>query len=82
MFEGISICFSVYRNYSVVERQQNLISDAVISLLINVHSYTMKIKYINELSMNVMSVDVVPMNKNNGTLFIAERTYFYFIPSV
>ena len=32
--------------------------------------------------MNVMSVDVVPMNKYTGTLFIAECIYFHFIPSV
>jgi hypothetical protein len=38
MFEGISNCFTVHQNYSCEERPQNLISDAVISLLLNVHS--------------------------------------------
>ena len=62
--------------------QQNSMSDAVMSLFINVNSSAMKIKHINTLVMNVMSVDVAPMNKNKGTLFIAEWIYFYFIPSV
>jgi len=37
MFERMPNCFSVYRNYTVVERPQNSISDAVIYLLINVN---------------------------------------------
>ena len=38
MFEGTANCFSVYQNYSVIERLQNLISEAVISQLMNAHS--------------------------------------------
>jgi hypothetical protein len=33
-------------------------------------------------TVNVMSVDAAPMNKNKGTLSIAEWLYLYFIPSV